>query len=50
MDKKELQEILIKHVAWLTEEKGEERANLAGANLMNAVLTGVKGMKFTPRE
>ena len=39
MDKEKLQEILIKHAAWLKKEKGGERANLLGADLEFAYLS-----------
>ena len=37
---KQLQEVLEKHQAWLNDEPGGERANLAGANLARADLAG----------
>jgi hypothetical protein len=39
MNKKELKEILEKHVLWLRDEKGGEKANLSYANLSSANLS-----------
>ena len=38
MNKEELNEILVKHLKWLKDEEGGERANLCGANLCGANL------------
>ena len=38
---KKIQEILEKHLKWLRNEAGGERANLGGANLYGANLGGV---------
>ena len=40
MDAKKLEEICIKHIKWLNNEYGGERADLYGANLTGANLTG----------
>ena len=40
MDANELREILDKHVKWLQDEEGGERANLYGADLRRADLSG----------
>ena len=41
MDAKKLEEICIKHIKWINNEDGGERANLYGANLYGANMSGV---------
>ena len=43
MDEKELKQILEDHLKWINDEKGGKRADLAGADLTRADLTGEIG-------
>ena len=49
MDKQELKAILGKHLKWLRGEDGGERANLFGANLSRADLSGANQMCIRDR-